>query len=193
MIFLIEQALADNWKWCVNGAHVENTNECESIYNPVITITNLENQNIVNNISYLNITVHHQLENEEDEPNVVYLEISFDENGKPVATGQLQGYVHYISYCVNENTTNKCNNIISLADLYTEYVEIDASTDKTFKITVPQSDVQNAVYYNKDYRACDINATDSDTNKITQAQINFTADKYLGLIVNNFQNLKPTC
>ena len=170
MIFLIEQALAENW--CVNGAlkHVEDTNECKSIYNPVITIKNLKNYNIINDISYLEITVYYKPEDGKNETSdVVYLEISFDTNGKPVATGQLQGYVHHISYCVNENADDTCNNIISLAELYTEYVEMDAPTNTTFTITFPQSDIQNAVYYNKDYRACEVNVSDSSTNEITHA------------------------
>ena len=128
---------------------------------------------IVSNISYLKVSIHEQSEEEEEEtPNVVYLEISFDNSGLPVVTGQLHGYINHISYCINEKADDNCSNIVSLAELYTECVKIYSDESKIFTITFPQNNVKNAVYYNENYSVCQI-----DINESESVEIKFTVDE----------------
>lgn len=100
-----------------------------------------------------------------------YLQVTFDNCGKPAAIGQIQGNVKYISYDTDSSSPDN-KNILSLAELYTEKVIINPEENVTnFTITLPQTEVNNAVYRNDDYAFCTITNSNQES-----ATINFTSN-----------------
>lgn len=79
-----------------------------------------------------------------------------------MAVGQIRGYVLYVSYDIDndgvvDSKEGTFKNIVSLADLYTECVNVAPGDNVTnFTIILPQDGVNNAVYFNLYYDECNI-------------------------------------